>query len=61
MVCDPDICHGKPTFAGTRIMVVEVQRQIARGLAPAAIVAEWRGSVRIEAIAEAAKLRPSDG
>lgn len=24
LVSDPDICHGKPTFAGTRIMVAQV-------------------------------------
>ena len=24
IVADPDICHGKPTFAGTRVMVWQV-------------------------------------
>ena len=24
MVADPDICHGKPTFRGTRILVADV-------------------------------------
>jgi uncharacterized protein (DUF433 family) len=33
MVADPDICHGKPTFRGTRILVADVLDQVAAGLA----------------------------
>lgn len=29
MVVDPEICHGKPTFLGTRILVAQVLKQVA--------------------------------
>src|ERR1043165_907387 len=56
MVADPEICHGKPTFVGTRIMVAQVLKQVAKGMSWDAITAEWRGSVTTEAIAEAVEL-----
>jgi len=56
IVTDPDICHGKPTFLGTRIMVWQVLEQVASGMAWEAIVEEWEGSIPIEAIAEAVSL-----
>jgi uncharacterized protein (DUF433 family) len=56
IVADPKICHGKPTFCGTRIMVWQVLRQVARGMSWDKISAEWRGSVTKEAIAEAVAL-----
>ena len=56
IVSDPRICHGKPTFRGTRIMVSQVLEQIASGMAWETIVQEWRGSVSREAIAEAVLL-----
>ena len=31
IVADPHICHGKPTFAGTRIMVWQVLEMMAAG------------------------------
>ena len=31
IVADPQICHGKPTFAGTRIMVWQVLEMLAAG------------------------------
>jgi len=31
IVADPEICHGKPTFAGTRIMVWQVLEMLAAG------------------------------
>jgi len=31
IVADPSICHGKPTFAGTRIMVWQVLEMLAAG------------------------------
>lgn len=31
VVADPTICHGKPTFAGTRIMVWQVLEMLAAG------------------------------
>lgn len=56
IVADPEICHGKPTFRGTRILVADVLEQIADGLAWETIIEEWRGSISYEAIAEAARL-----
>ena len=56
IVTDPQICHGQPTFRGTRIMVAQVLEQVASGMPWEAIVEEWRGSVSTEAIAEAVRL-----
>ena len=53
IVTDPSICHGKPTFRGTRIMVSQVLEQVASGMAWETIEKEWRGKVPKEAIAEA--------
>jgi uncharacterized protein (DUF433 family) len=53
VVVDPAICHGKPTFLGTRIMVAQVLKQVAKGMPWDAITAEWRGDITKEAIAEA--------
>jgi uncharacterized protein (DUF433 family) len=56
VVIDPEICHGKPTFRGTRIMVVHVLEQVADGMSWDAIVQEWRGDINKAAIAEAVQL-----
>jgi uncharacterized protein (DUF433 family) len=56
IVTDPEICHGKPTFRGTRILVADVLEQVADGLAWETIIEEWRGSISYEAIAEAVRL-----
>ena len=56
IVADPEICHGKPTFLGTRVMVAQVLKQVAKGTDWDTITAEWRGSVTKEAIAEAVAL-----
>ena len=50
------MCHGKPTFRGTRIMVWQVLEMVASRTAWETIVEEWRGSVSQEAIAEAVQL-----
>jgi uncharacterized protein (DUF433 family) len=31
IVSDPDICHGKPTFRGTRVMVWQILEMLAHG------------------------------
>lgn len=56
IVTDPEICHGKPTFRGTRIMVWQVLEQVANGTAWETIEEEWRGKVTKEAIAEVIRL-----
>jgi uncharacterized protein (DUF433 family) len=56
IVADPAICHGQPTFRGTRILVRDVLEQVASGIAWETIVEEWHGSVQSEAISEAVLL-----
>ena len=41
IVTDPNICHGKPTFRGTRIFVSDVLEQVASGMAWETIIEEW--------------------
>lgn len=38
---DPNVCHGKPCIAGTRIMVSVVLDNLAEGLSPTQIVADY--------------------
>ena len=56
VVSDPKVCHGQPTFRGTRILVADVLEQVAHGMAWDTIVEEWRGSISRAAIAEAVSL-----
>jgi uncharacterized protein (DUF433 family) len=56
IVVDPKICHGKPTFRGTRVLVADVLDQVAAGMAWNTIIAEWNGSIDREAIREAIEL-----
>src|SRR5438552_16535809 len=56
IVADPEICHGKPSFLGTRIMVAQVLKQVGKGMPWDEITAEWRGAVTKAAIAEAVEL-----
>ncbi|GEM_PF-395025 len=53
IVADPKICHGKPTFRGTRIMVGQVLKMVADGKDWETICEEWDGIVSKKAIAEA--------
>jgi uncharacterized protein (DUF433 family) len=56
IVADPEICHGQPTFMGTRIRVSQVLKQLAKGMDWDKIIWQWRGSVSRQAIAEAMQL-----
>ena len=56
IVADPAICHGKPTFRNTRIMVWQVLEMVASGMAWETIVEQWDGKVTKDAIAEAVQL-----
>lgn len=56
IVADPEICHGKPTFRGTRIFVSDVLEMVAEGMAWETIIEQWHNSITKEAIAEAVKL-----
>jgi uncharacterized protein (DUF433 family) len=55
-VADPAICHGEPTFRGTRILVADVLEQVESGMAYEAIIEEWRGTLTSDAIAEAVRM-----
>ncbi len=56
IVADPAICHGEPTFRGTRIMVWQVIEMLANGLAWETIIEQCHNSISREAIAEAIRL-----
>ena len=53
IVANPKVCHGQPTFRGTRIFVADVLEQVAEGMAWETIIEEWRGSITHEAVTEA--------
>ena len=55
IVVDPKVCHGKPTFRGTRIMVWQVLEMLADGLAWETIIEQCHNSITRDAIAEAIK------
>ncbi|HEX5735876.1 MAG TPA: DUF433 domain-containing protein [Blastocatellia bacterium] len=56
IVADPEICHGKLTFKGTRIFVKDILEMVAEGISQDRIVEKWRGSITKEAISEAVML-----
>ena len=56
IVADPKICHGQPTFRGTRIMVWQVLEMLADGMAWETIIEQCHHSITKDAIAEAVKL-----
>jgi uncharacterized protein (DUF433 family) len=57
IVADPDICHGKPTFKGTRIMVWQVLDDVAEGHSWDFICnVRWGGRIPLAAVAEALQL-----
>ena len=56
VVVDAEICHGQPTFEGTRIFVSDVLSDVARGMDWDAIIQRWHGAITKEAIAEAVEL-----
>src|SRR5437667_3606187 len=57
IVADPLICHGKPTFKGTRIMVWQILDDVADGHSWEFICnVRWGGRIPLAAVAEAVKL-----
>jgi uncharacterized protein (DUF433 family) len=59
IVADPAICHGKPTYKGTRIMVWQVLAMLERGESWDYIRQAWPGRMSDEAIAETIRLARS--
>ena len=57
IVADPAVCHGKPTFKGTRIMVWQVLDDVADGRSWDFICNQrWGGRIPLAAVAEAVRL-----
>ena len=56
IVADPAICHGEPTFRGTRILVADVLEQVECGMAWEAIIEEWRYEIDRDAIVKAVRV-----
>ena len=56
IIADPGICHGKPTFRGTRVLVSDVLEQVASGMAWDTIIENWNDSISKEAVQEAVQL-----
>src|SRR6267154_2441884 len=57
IVADPKICHGQPTFKGTRIMVWQVLEDVADGRSWDFICNQrWGGRLALGAVAEAIRL-----
>ena len=56
IVTDPEICHGKPTFRGTRVLVADVLEQLSNGMAWETIIEEWNDNITKDAIREAVQL-----
>ena len=56
IVADSAICHGKPTFRGTRIFASDVLDMVADGMSWESIIEQWHNSLTNEAIAEAVRL-----
>lgn len=57
IVADSAICHGKPTFKGTRVFVADVLADVERGLSWDFIVQRWGGGkITKAAVTEAVRL-----
>jgi len=53
IVVDDEICHGKPTFKGTRILVSDVIELLAAGLSIKAIIRDYYPSLNEDMVNEA--------
>src|SRR5213592_1129342 len=57
IVADSLVCHGQPTFKGTRIMVWQVLDDVAEGRSWDFICnVRWEGRIPLAAVAEAVRL-----
>ena len=59
IVTDPEICHGQPTFKGTRIMVWQILQDLEYGETMNQIVKGWGGRVTKAMIVETLRLAHS--
>ena len=53
IVIDSKVCHGEPTFKGTRVMVWQVLDLLGAGLAPEDIIRDYFPRLTKEAILSA--------
>ncbi|HLN28960.1 MAG TPA: DUF433 domain-containing protein [Gemmataceae bacterium] len=56
MSADPNVCHGKLTFRGTRILVSDVLELVAAGMDWDDIIKECHGNISRPAIAEVIRI-----
>ncbi len=59
IVVDPKICHGKPVFRGTRVLVSDVLEMLASGMTIEEVLEEYPQLTKemiLEALALAAEL-----
>ncbi len=57
IVADPEVCHGRVTFKGTRVFVADVLADVERGLSWDFIMQRWGGGkISKAAVAEAVHL-----
>jgi len=56
IVIDSEICHGKPTFKGTRVLVRDVLELISAGVTPKKIIREYYPRITEKMIKEALEL-----
>jgi uncharacterized protein (DUF433 family) len=56
VVRDSGICHGKPTFRGTRVMVADALEMLADGLTPEQICTAYGNWFPTDAVREAVLL-----
>ena len=56
IVADPNICHGKPTYKGTRIMVWQILEALAHGESVDELVRAWGRRVSRDAVLETIQL-----
>jgi uncharacterized protein (DUF433 family) len=56
IVVDPGVCHGQPTYKGTRIMVWQILEGLADGESVDDLVKAWAGRVKREAVLETIRL-----
>ena len=53
IVVDSEICHGKPTFKGTRVLVSDVIELVAAGVSHEEIIGDYYPSLTEDMIKEA--------
>jgi len=56
IVIDSEICHGKPTFKGTRVLVSDVIELVASGVPVEEILRDYYPSLTKEMIQDALRL-----